>query len=95
MAQSYEMRCGCHKVLRGLAFRGGTSTSEEKFSSLGNGNFMGALELLAEYDDFFKTHIKIRGNPGSGRVSYLSKKLFATNLLSSCTRGLLLLWSKC
>lgn len=60
---------------RGLACRGGTSTSEEKFGSLGNGNFMGALELLAEYDDFLKTHIEIRGNPGSGRVSYLSKTI--------------------
>lgn len=57
---------------RGLAFRGG---SKEIFGSLGNGNFMGALELLAEYDDFLKTHIETRGNPGSGRVSYLSKTI--------------------
>lgn len=57
---------------RGLAFRcsGG---SKEIFGTLGNGNFMGALELLAVYGNFMKTHIQTRGNPGSGNVSFLSK----------------------
>lgn len=57
---------------RGLAFRG-SGGSKEIFGTLGNGNFMGALELLAEYDDFMKTHIQTRGNTGTGNVSFLSK----------------------
>lgn len=56
---------------RGLAFRG----SQEIFGFQGNGNFMGALELVAEYDDFLKAHIESKGNPGSGNVSYLSKTI--------------------
>lgn len=56
---------------RGLAFRG----SKEIFGCIGNGNFMGALELVAEYDDFLKAHIKTKGNPGSGNISYLSKTI--------------------
>ena len=39
---------------KGLAFRG----YDEKFGSLHNGNFMGALELLAEFDSFLQEHIK-------------------------------------
>lgn len=56
---------------RGLSFRG----TNEVFGFLGNGNFMGALELVAEYDDFLKNHIETKGNPGSGKVSYLSKTI--------------------
>lgn len=56
---------------RGLSFRG----TNETFGVLGNGNFMGALELVAEYDDFLKNHIETKGNPGSGKVSYLSKTI--------------------
>lgn len=50
---------------RGLSFHG----TNEIFGALGNGNFMGALELVAEYDDFLKHHIETKGNPGSGKVS--------------------------
>lgn len=56
---------------RGLSFRG----TNEIFGALGNGNFMRALELVAEYDDFLKHHIETKGNPGSGKVSYLSKTI--------------------
>ncbi|GFU11699.1 zinc finger MYM-type protein 1 [Trichonephila clavipes] len=37
-------------AIRGLAFRG----TEEGFGSPYNGNFMGALELLAEFDPFIQ-----------------------------------------
>ncbi|GFV51530.1 zinc finger MYM-type protein 1 [Trichonephila clavipes] len=39
---------------RGLAFRG----TEEVFGSPHNGNFMGALELLAEFNPFIHEHIE-------------------------------------
>ncbi|GBP94056.1 hypothetical protein EVAR_66447_1 [Eumeta japonica] len=42
--------------IRGLAFRG----SEEVFGSPHNGNFMGAMELLAEFDPFIREHIEQR-----------------------------------
>lgn len=54
---------------RGLALRG---SKNEKFGSVTNGNFMGILELVAEYDEFLKSHIKTHGNPGKGNVNYLS-----------------------
>lgn len=56
---------------RELAFRG----TEEKFGSLKNGNFLGLLELISEYDNFLDLHIKRFGNPGSGNVCYLSKTI--------------------
>ncbi|XP_045456064.1 zinc finger MYM-type protein 1-like [Melitaea cinxia] len=58
--------------IRGLALRG----SEEVFGSPHNGNFMGALELLAEFDPFIREHIeqrKLRPNPV---ISYLSKTVY-------------------
>jgi hypothetical protein len=54
---------------RGLAFRGTT----EKFGSRNNGNYLGLLELIAEYDEFLRKHIEKHGNKGSGHTSYLSK----------------------
>jgi hypothetical protein len=53
---------------RGLAFRG----SDEKFGSPNNGNFLGCLELLAEYDPFLTAHIERYGNAGRGTASYIS-----------------------
>lgn len=53
---------------RGLAFRG----SNETFGSAENGNYLGILELLAQYDDFLAEHIKKHGNQGSGHANYLS-----------------------
>ena len=54
---------------RGLAFRG----SVESFGSHSNGNFLGLLELLAEFDPFLAAHIEQFGNCGKGTPSYLSK----------------------
>lgn len=56
---------------RGLAFRG----TEEKFGSVNNGNYIGILELLAEYDPFLESHIRTYANKGRGQVSYLSKTI--------------------
>ena len=53
---------------RGLAFRG----SSERVGSPQNGNFLGILELLAEYDTFLAEHIQKRVNKGKGHVSYFS-----------------------
>ncbi|KAJ8685376.1 hypothetical protein QAD02_021169 [Eretmocerus hayati] len=53
---------------RGLPFRG----SDSEFGSLHNGNYMMALELLAEYDPFLRLHMEKYANKGSGSVSYLS-----------------------
>ncbi|XP_076810277.1 uncharacterized protein LOC143453012 [Clavelina lepadiformis] len=53
---------------KGLAFRG----SSERVGSPQNGNFLGILELLAEYDTFLAEHIQKRVNKGKGHVSYFS-----------------------
>lgn len=54
--------------IRGLAFFG----QDETIGSLSNGNFLGCLELLSEFDPFLAKHLELYGNPGSGRTSYLS-----------------------
>ena len=59
----------CTLAERGLAFRG----SSESFGSQQNGNYLGLLELVAEFDPFLATHIEKFGNSGSGYTSYLSK----------------------
>ena len=43
---------------RGLAFRG----KDELIGSAHNGNYLGILELLAEYDPFLAQHIQKHGN---------------------------------
>ncbi|XP_042228056.1 zinc finger MYM-type protein 1-like [Homarus americanus] len=53
---------------RGLAFRG----DNEVVGSPNNGNFLGCLELLAEFDPFLHDHVEKLKNPGKGHVSYLS-----------------------
>ena len=53
---------------RGLAFRG----SDENVGSPHNGNYLGILELIAEFDPFLAGHIKEHGNKGKGHVNYLS-----------------------
>ena len=53
---------------RGLAFR--LSSALVGFPQ--NGNFLGILELLAEYDTFPSEHIEKRANKGKGHVSYFS-----------------------
>lgn len=53
---------------RGLPFRG----DNELLGSAHNGNYLGLLELIAEFDPFLKEHIEKHGNKGRGKPSYLS-----------------------
>ncbi|KAF2882158.1 hypothetical protein ILUMI_24014 [Ignelater luminosus] len=55
--------------VRGLAFRG----YKEIFGSPHNGNFIGALELLAEFDPFMREHIQQREVRPKSFTLYLSK----------------------
>ena len=59
----------CTLIERNLAFRG----SNEKFGTESNGNFIGLLELIAQFDPFLAEHIKNYGDSGSGKTNYLSK----------------------
>lgn len=56
---------------RGLSFRG----SEEIFGSPHNGNYLGILELLSQFDPFLSEHMKKYGNRGRGSTSYLSNTI--------------------
>ena len=53
---------------RGLAYRGYAET----FESPRNENYLGCLNLLSQFDPFLCEHTRQFGNPGKGRVSYLS-----------------------
>ena len=53
---------------RGLALRG----KDETIGSVHNGNLLGILELLSEYDGFLAKHIERYGDPGT---SYLSSTI--------------------
>jgi len=53
---------------RGLALRG----DDEKICSPHNGNFLGSLELVAQFDPFLAKYIEEFGNAGRGTPSYLS-----------------------
>lgn len=57
---------------RGLAFRG----DNELVGSPRNGNFLGIMELIAQYDPFLATHIKEHANKGSGHTNYLSSSVY-------------------
>ena len=41
-----------------------------------NGNFLGCLELLSEYDPFLAAHVQQYGNDGSGVASYMSSSTY-------------------
>lgn len=56
---------------RGLAFRG----DNETLGSTKNGNYLGSLELLSEFDPFLEQHLKQYGNAGKGSTSYLSANI--------------------
>ena len=56
---------------RGLAFRG----DGELIDLPRNGNFLGILGLLGEYDSFLTTHLNDEANKGSGHVNYLSSTI--------------------
>ena len=53
---------------RSLPFFGDNETIGSPY----NGNFLGCLELLAEFDPFLAKHLDDFGNPGKGKVNYLS-----------------------
>lgn len=57
---------------RGLALRG----SNEKIYEQNNGNFLGALQLVARFDPFLANHIGRYGNAGKGIPTYLSKTIY-------------------
>ncbi|XP_018365076.1 PREDICTED: uncharacterized protein LOC108762532, partial [Trachymyrmex cornetzi] len=58
-------------ALRGFAFRGDNQT----IGSQSNGNYLGCLELLSQFDPFLSEHIKKYGNAGIGNPSYLSANI--------------------
>jgi len=56
---------------RGLAFRG----NDELLGSPHNGNYLGILELLSQFDPFLAEHMRTFGQMGRGSVSYLSSTI--------------------
>ncbi|XP_065658747.1 zinc finger MYM-type protein 1-like [Hydra vulgaris] len=54
---------------RGLAFRGDNQLHNSP------NNYLGCIDLLAEFDPFLREHIQKYGNPGKGNVSYLSANI--------------------
>ena len=81
LIQQYESECEYWRALltrivsvlrfiteRGLALRG----SDETICSPNNVNYLGCLELIAEYDVFLSEHIRKHANKGRGHTSYLS-----------------------
>ena len=56
---------------RGLPFRG----DDEIIGSVHNGNYLGTLELLSQFDPFLKEHMRKFGKSGKGSISYLSAKI--------------------
>ena len=57
---------------RGLPFRG----HDEHIRSRHNGNFLGVMELIAEFDPFLAKHVEEFGNQGRGNPSYLSSTIY-------------------
>ena len=70
-------------VTRRLALRG----SNEVFGSGHNGNYLGCLELLSEYDPFLAQHIEKYGNRGRGNPSYLSSTICEEFVISRNERS--------
>lgn len=56
---------------RGLPFRG----ANQEIGSTSNGNYLGVLELIAEYDPLLRSHLENYGNKGKGSISYLSANI--------------------
>lgn len=51
-----------------MAFRG----NEQLLGSPHNGNYLGILELISQFDPFLAEHIKTCGQEGRGSLLYLS-----------------------
>ena len=60
-----------HLAERGLSFRG----HDERLGSVHNRNFLGTLELLAQFDPFIAAHIEKYGGKGKGSVSFISSTI--------------------
>lgn len=56
---------------RGMPFRG----DDEIIGSQHNGNFLGIIELIAQFDPFLDNHLQEYGNAGRGVPSYLSSTI--------------------
>ncbi|GFT59749.1 zinc finger MYM-type protein 1 [Trichonephila clavipes] len=61
-----------YSSIRGLAIRG----TKKIFGSPHIGNFMGTLELLAEFDPFICEHVELRELRPKSLISYLSKTIY-------------------
>jgi hypothetical protein len=57
--------------VRGMPFHG----DNEIIGSKHNGNFLGCIELLAQFDPVLQNHLKEFGNAGRGSISYLSSTI--------------------
>ena len=76
---------------RSLAFRG----NYQVIGSPSNGNFLGTLELLSQFDPFLAAHLEKYGNKWKGSISYLSSTtcdqliaIIGKEVLSTITRKL-------
>jgi len=56
---------------RAMPFRG----DDEVLGSVHNGNFLGILELIAQFDPFLLNHLQQYGNAGRGVPSYISSTI--------------------
>jgi hypothetical protein len=56
---------------RGMPLRG----DDELLGSIHNGNFLGIMELIAQFDPFLESHLKEYGNAGRGNPSYISSTI--------------------
>lgn len=52
---------------RGLAFRGKDQIIGSKY----NGNFLGIIELISEFDPLLSSHLSRYGNKGKGEQNYM------------------------
>ncbi|XP_008186940.1 uncharacterized protein LOC100574288 [Acyrthosiphon pisum] len=57
---------------RGLPYHG----DSEIIGNNNNGNYLGILGLISEYDPFSKNHLEEFGNKEKGHLSYISKTIF-------------------
>ena len=57
--------------ISGLAFRG----KNKLIGSISNGNYLGILTLLSEYDAFLAEHIRVHASKGRDYSPYLSSTI--------------------
>lgn len=63
-------------VLKFLSSRALSVRGHEKWGSLYNGNFMGIIELLSEFDPLLQEHLRRCQNQSAKTVTYLSKTTY-------------------